>query len=101
MSGQQTENSMLVRLDERVNSILRDVGEIKDGITLLIRVEERQTQLIAALDRAFSDIRAIGGRVEVLEKDVPVTNLVKGWVIRAVVGVACIVGTALVYVVLK
>lgn len=92
----ESDTASLARLEERVDTIIADVGQIKTAITTLIRVEERQAHLLASLERAFREIGVLNKRVTSLEQAAPTTEMVKRWVVNGVLAVAGVVGLGLV-----
>lgn len=67
--------TLTTRLETRLDELKADVSEMRivmrdlaDALTQLARVEERQAQASAALERAFKTISRIDERVSILEK---------------------------------
>lgn len=86
-------------LEARLDGIAADVSEIKvelrtvaSGMERVIRLEEGRNQHAEALSRAFEKIHDHEKRLIQVENDLPLTRLVRGWVVAGVVGVAAVVG---------
>lgn len=95
--GDDVDNSVLA---ERIDRITSDISEIKIAVNRLagdmervIRLEERHATHSEALTRAFTRVETIEIRLAKLEAEVPITRMVRGWVISGVVGVVGLLGT--------
>lgn len=107
---------------QQIQTMAADVADIKEQLRTLngslermARLEERQINHVAALDRAFklvadnddrttAKIINLDSRVKSLEVQEPITSLVRGWVIGGVIGVVSMVGISagtLIYVTSK
>ncbi len=85
-----------------LRAMRKDVSEIKgalskvaDAVERLTRLEERYSALTAALERAFSSISKIEGRLSTLEIAQPVQKLASSWVTN---GVWMVAGAAVMFV---
>ncbi|MFV5212781.1 hypothetical protein ACLIIZ_03520 [Azonexus caeni] len=71
------------RLHADVRNLREEVGEVKNLLERLVRLEERHANTANALERAFSALAKIDGRVRKLELAQPVQRLATGWVTNA------------------
>jgi hypothetical protein len=82
-------------VSSELRNIAQDLGEIKHGMKnvqisqnaqgeRLIRMEERHDTHKSALDRAFTSIKDHDNRIQQIELEQPMTKMVRGWVITAV-----------------
>ena len=87
----------MTRLDTRFEVLHQDVAEVKgamhklaDAITKLAVIEERQSQVSSAVERAFSGIAAAQAQIASLEVRLATTlqagSVTSKWVDRAIVG---------------
>lgn len=85
------------RLDARLETLHQDVAEVKgamhklaDAITKLAVIEERQSQVSGAVERAFVSIAGVEARVSDLSLRIaalsPAVSTTSKWVDRALVG---------------
>lgn len=72
----------------RLDAIDKTLGRITDSLDRLVRVEERQAQTNAAVERSFKAIEALEKRVVPLELAATLTTRTSVWVDRAVWGAA-------------
>lgn len=95
-------------MSERVNTIHSDILDLKssikesvsafnEAVTKLIRMEERQAQMISASEQTQKLIKDLESRVDALEKEVPMQQQIKKWALTAVWSLA----TGAVYTALK
>lgn len=84
--------------DHRLEAVERDMGEIKQAIQgiagslqTLARLEERHQETRDSLSRAFGQIEDHEQRIRHIERDIPVTKLVRNWVIAAMTGLCGLV----------
>lgn len=80
-------------IEYRLGTLEANFTEIKNAVTSidkslqkLTSLEERHQETRDALSRAFSQIEDHEVRIRHVEKDAPVTKLVRNWVIAAVTG---------------
>lgn len=71
------------RLHDDVRKMREEVGEVKDLLERLVRLEERHANTENALERAFSALGKIEVRVRQLELAQPVQRMAAGWVTNA------------------
>lgn len=64
-----------------MRSVLKELAE---AITKLALVEERQTQLSSAMERAFTVLERLEQRVSVIESEMPQARQVHTWVVRGI-----------------
>lgn len=72
----------------RMTSIEDALRELTKQVGRLVLIEERQSQTSAAVERAFSELRAQDVRIKALELAQPITNRTNVWVERALIAVA-------------
>lgn len=86
-------------LAERIERIATDVSDIKEemkriaaGMERIARLEERHVNSSEAIARAFTRIENHERRLVQLEVEVPITKMVRNWVIMGVLGVLSLLG---------
>lgn len=73
---------------------------IEGMLERLIRLESEHAASKEALGRAFLEIGKLAARIDPLERDAPVVQLIKNWVLRAVWAiVAAVIAAGLVLVI--
>lgn len=89
--------------DARVAVLERDCTEMKsaifdirDSLQILARLEERHSETRDALSRAFVAIEKIELRLSKIEQHMPGLVEMRGWVIMGMLGIAGLVGVAIV-----
>lgn len=82
-------------MSERVNTIHSDIIDLKssvkegvsafnEAVTKLVRMEERQAQMILVSEQTQKLIKDLESRVDALEKEVPMQQQIKKWALTAV-----------------
>lgn len=79
----------------RLEMIEKTLASISESLHQLTALEQKHLETREALGRAFDRIEDHDQRVRKIETQMPTLNLVKGWVITTVIGVASLVGLAL------
>lgn len=101
--GDGVENNVLAERIERIGddvaAIKAEMQRIAAGMERIARLEERHATHNDALTRAFTRVEQIEQRLVKLEVEVPITRMVRGWVISGVIGVVGLLGTQLVAVI--
>lgn len=91
MTSEAVLSVKLATLHEDVGEIKMALGRLSDAIMKLALVEQSQTQLAEALERAFKALGKVEDRVTKLEQAAPISSATTRWVDR---GIAGIVGLA-------
>lgn len=78
----------LEALHTDVSDIKSALDRLSDAITKLALVEQQQSQIAAALERAFKAIAKVEDRVSSLEQSVPSQTETAKWVDRGLVALA-------------
>lgn len=71
----------------RLTSMEQAVRNLTDQVSKLVVIEERQSRMSEAQERAFSALASLEARVRALELAEPVTKRTNVWVERAVLAV--------------
>jgi L-alanine-DL-glutamate epimerase-like enolase superfamily enzyme len=71
----------------RLEMIEQTLKAISDNLSQLATLEHKHIETREALDRAFSSVEKIDGRVKHIEIEMPTLKLVRGWVISGAVGI--------------
>lgn len=90
-------------LENELRGLTADVAEIKNAVHRVLeaqnaatvglaRMDERWQNHAAALTRAFSTLDGHEGRIKQIELEQPLTKMVRGWVIAAVLSMVSVVG---------
>jgi hypothetical protein len=66
----------------RMTSMEEAVRQLTDQVGKLVVIEERQTQTVAAVDRAFAEIRINAASIKALELAQPINSRTNVWVER-------------------
>lgn len=89
-------------LRTEVRHVRESMVEVKDtlrsinsAVQALVRVEQAQVGHQEAIGRAFKSLEDHEGRLQAIENERGVINLVKNWVIAGVVGIVGLVGLAI------
>jgi len=98
----------LIRVEEGLKSVGDDLGEIKTAMkdiaasmrTLAV-LEEKHSSITEALRRAFKQLEKYDGRIEAIEKAMPILVLASGWIFKAILTVMAILGAAAIGVVIR
>lgn len=104
-SQHRAEDGQVIGIAARLDSLHRDVSEMRDvlreltsAITRLALVEERQLQTATSLERAFKALEKVELRVSELEKQAPLNKQSNKWMEMMLMAVA---GAALSFVAMK
>lgn len=84
MSETDVMHAELRALRGDVSEIKGALSKVADALERLARLEERHSTVAGALERAFSAISKIEGRLRALENSEPVQKLATGWVTNGV-----------------
>jgi hypothetical protein len=86
-------------IENRLGDIAADVSEMKGelravaaGMERVTRLEEGRSHHEQALGRAFEKLDLHDRRLGILESEQPMTKMVRGWVIAAVVSLVALLG---------
>ena len=82
--------------DYRLNMIEKTLASISDSLRQLTVMEQKYLESREALERAFNAIEKHDKRLTNVESELPTLKLARGWVITGTVGVAVVVGLAVV-----
>lgn len=88
-------------LESTVNEIRAAVKSIDSSLQVLARIEQHHQDTRDGLERAFSEITDHETRIRLVETEMPTVKQARTWIFSAVAGVVVIVGTAVVYLVVK
>lgn len=91
----------ITRLETTVERIDEAIRNIQESLAALVRLEERHAETRESLGRAFAAVKSVDDRVRAIETEMPMLKQVRQWVFSGVIGVLGIVGTAVVYMVVK
>lgn len=83
-------------LERSCDDMRAAIFDIRDSLQVLARLEERHGETREALSRAFADIEKLETRVQKIELHLPGLIEMRGWVIMGMLGIAGLVGVALV-----
>lgn len=107
----QQDNITLQFVAENMKLIHDDVSDLKTdlkdslkdisaALTKLVQLDERQEHSKVSMQRLESKIDKLESKVSAIEKDLPETKLVTGWVLKGVLGVLAILGAAVIKLVI-
>lgn len=88
-------------LESSVNEIRTAVKSIDSSLQTLARIEQHHQDTRDGLERAFNEITDHETRIRLVETEMPTVKQARTWTFSAVAGVVVIVGTAVVYLVVK
>ena len=83
-------------LERSCDEMKTAIMDIRDSLQVLVRLEERHAETREALSRAFGDIEKVELRLSTIEQHMPGLVEMRGWVIMGMLGIAGLVGVALV-----
>jgi len=83
-------------LEASVTEIKSAVSSIDKSLQKLTSLEERHQETRDALNRAFTQIEDHEVRIRHVEKEAPVTKLVRNWIIAGITGLIGMVALVLV-----
>lgn len=93
------ERAAMQVIEARLDGIAADLSEMKaelrtvaSGMERVIRLEEGRTQHAEALGRAFGILNEHEKRIIAIENEMPMTKMVRGWVIAGVIGIVSLLG---------
>lgn len=95
---QQGDNRMTAWRLNRIEDTLEKVSETLGKLAVL---EQRHIETREAIERSFSEIKALNERMRVVELDMPMLRQIKNWIVSGVVAVVGVVGMAVWEVVKK
>ncbi len=91
------EHELRLRLLEQDREDMRDAIEsIKGSLQALVRLEERHAETREALGRAFKESKDIHDRVSAIEKVIPGLVEMRGWLVKANLGILGLIGLAII-----
>jgi len=93
--GMTIDNRVAV-LERSCDDMKSAIFDIRDSLQVLARLEERHAETRDALGRAFNDIEKMEERVKNIELHLPGLIEMRGWVVMGMLGIAGLVGVALV-----
>lgn len=85
----------------RLNRIEDTLEKVSETLGKLAVLEQRHIETREAIERSFSEIKALNERMRVVELDMPMLRQIKNWIVSGVVAVAGVVGMAVWEVVKK
>jgi len=83
-------------LEKGFEHISKAVESIAVSLEALARLEEYHKQSRSSINRSFSEISTHDVRLRLLEMEMPLLKLVRGWVITGVIGIVAILGAAVI-----
>lgn len=102
MAETSHDQEVRLRLVERDNNDIKSYLKKLDGyFDAFVRIEEKQIGTGEAISRAFGEISKLDERVKPLELAFPGLKEVRGWIITGVLGILGLLGTAVLYLVIK
>lgn len=85
----------------RLNRIEDTLEKVSETLGKLAVLEQRHIETREAIERSFSEIKALNERMRVVELDMPMLRQIKNWIVSGVVAVIGVVGMAVWEVVKK
>lgn len=85
----------------RLNRIEDTLERVSETLGKLAVLEQRHIETREAIERSFSEIKALNERMRVVELDMPMLRQIKNWIVSGVVAVVGVVGMAVWEVVKK
>jgi hypothetical protein len=85
----------------RITSLEKVVKSIDESLKILANIEIKHADTRDSLDRAFLELKDQEERLRIVEADMPVIKMVKGWVVSGVIGIIAILGISIIELVLK
>lgn len=83
-------------VEKTIVKIEQGVDSIADSLQTLARIEAHQSNTADAVTRCVAALESHDERLRHLESEVPITRLVRNWVIAGVIGVVALVGVAVI-----
>ena len=78
----------------RLNRIEDTLEKVSETLGKLAVLEQRHIETREAIERSFSEIKALNERMRAVELDMPMLRHVKNWIVSGVVAVVGVVGMA-------
>lgn len=85
----------------RLNRIEDTLEKVSETLGKLAVLEQRHLETREAIERSFSEIKALNERMRAVELDMPMLRQIKNWIVSGVVAVVGVVGMAVWEVVKK
>lgn len=85
----------------RLNRIEDTLEKVSETLGKLAVLEQRHIETREAIERSFSEIKALNERMRVVELDMPMLHQIKNWIVSGMVAVVGVVGMAVWEVVKK
>lgn len=85
----------------RLNRIEDTLEKVSETLGKLAVLEQRHIETREAIERSFSEIKALNERMRAVELDMPMLRQIKNWIVSGVVAVVGVVGMAVWEVVKK
>ena len=85
----------------RLNRIEDTLEKVSETLGKLAVLEQSHIETLEAIERSFSEIKALNERMRVVELDMPMLRQIKNWIVSGVVAVVGVVGMAVWEVVKK
>lgn len=85
----------------RLNRIEDTLERVSETLGKLAVLEQRHIETREAIERSFSEIKALNERMRAVELDMPMLRQIKNWIVSGVVAVVGVVGMAVWEVVKK
>src|SRR5574340_1462751 len=93
--------SRVSNLEDVVDEVKNAVKSIDNSLRILAALEVKHEETRNGLNRAFTEIGDHETRMRTMENEMPTLKLTRGWVIAGVVGIMCILGVAILHLILK
>ena len=78
----------------RLNRIEDTLEKVSETLGKLAVLEQRHIETRGAIERSFSEIKALNERMRAVELDMPMLRQIKNWIVSGVVAVVGVVGMA-------
>ena len=85
----------------RLNRIEDTLEKVSETLGKLAVLEQRHIETREAIERSFSEIKALNERMRAVELDMPMLRQIKNWIVSGVVAAVGVVGMAVWEVVKK
>ncbi len=89
-------NRRLTVVESAIEEIKDATRSIAESVRAIAVLEERHSQTAQTLGRMFDDVKAVDGRVRVIETDMPGLREIRRWVVGGVLSITSIVGAAII-----
>lgn len=87
-------------VSELRNDMKESLKDISVALQSLVLVEERQAHSKVAMQRLEDRLDKTDARIGAIEKELPETRLVTGWVLKGVLGALAVLGAAVIKLVI-